>query len=62
MLKRRSVLKGGNIEQASMRIQMAAENTIAPVLLKEVDVYQDKRYLTAIGEFDRVMGEHVPDP
>jgi DNA repair protein RadA/Sms len=46
----------GNIEQASMRIQMAAENTIAPVLLKEVDVYQDKRYLTAIGEFDRVMG------
>jgi DNA repair protein RadA/Sms len=46
----------GNIEQASMRIQMAAENMIAPVLLKEVDVYHDKRYLTAIGEFDRVMG------
>jgi len=26
------------------------------VLLKDVDIYQDKRYLTAIGEFDRVMG------
>lgn len=29
---------------------------VPPVLLKEVDVEQDKRYLTAIGEFDRVMG------
>ena len=40
----------------SMRTQMAAGSVMAPVLLKEVDVYQDKRYLTAIGEFDRVMG------
>ncbi len=46
----------GNIEGASMRTQIAAETVTAPVLLKEVDVYQDKRYLTAIGEFDRVMG------
>lgn len=43
----RSRLSGANI---------AAERTIAPVLLKEVDIHQDKRYLTAIGEFDRVMG------
>jgi len=40
----------------SLRAQIAASGTVAPVLLKEVDVCQDKRYLTAIGEFDRVMG------
>ena len=43
-------------EGSSMRTQLAAGLAIAPVLLKEVDIYQDKRYLTAIGEFDRVMG------
>jgi len=43
-------------EQAGMRSQVAASFATAPVLLKEVDVYQDKRYLTSIGEFDRVMG------
>jgi DNA repair protein RadA/Sms len=43
-------------EQASTRTQIAGGQGISPVLLKEVDVYQDKRYLTAIGEFDRVMG------
>lgn len=43
-------------EGASMRTQIAGGLAIAPVLLKEVDIYQDKRYLTAIGEFDRVMG------
>src|SRR5476649_1136904 len=43
-------------EGASMRTQIAAGSVIAPVLLKEVDIIQDKRYLTAIGEFDRVMG------
>src|SRR5579863_10521478 len=37
-------------------VSIAAGLGIAPVLLKEVDIYQDKRYLTAIGEFDRVMG------
>jgi len=36
--------------------KVAAGNMIAPVLLKEVDIHHDKRYLTAIGEFDRVMG------
>jgi len=40
----------------SVRVQVAAEKTSAPVLLKEVDVLQEKRYMTAIGEFDRVMG------
>jgi len=43
-------------EAQSTRTQLAAASVIAPVLLKEVDIYQDKRYLTAIGEFDRVMG------
>jgi len=43
-------------EQASLRTQLAAGVAVAPVLLKDIDVYQDKRYLTAIGEFDRVMG------
>jgi len=43
-------------EGASMRTQLAASSIIAPVLLNEVDIHQDKRYLTAIGEFDRVMG------
>ena len=28
----------------------------APVLLKAVDIVQERRYLTSIGEFDRVMG------
>jgi len=46
-------------EGQSMRTQIAAEAATAPVLLKEVDVCQDKRYLTAIGEFDRVMGGGV---
>jgi len=46
-------------EQAGMRAQIAAAGSIAPVLLKEVDIYQDKRHLTAIGEFDRVMGGGV---
>ena len=43
-------------EGAGMRVSIASGSVIAPVLLKEVDVFQDKRYLTAIGEFDRVMG------
>ena len=43
-------------ESGSMRSQLAAGTIVAPVLLKEVDIHQDKRYLTAIGEFDRVMG------
>ena len=43
-------------EGQSMRAQVAAEAAIAPVLLKEVDILEDKRYLTSIGEFDRVMG------
>ena len=47
------------VEQSSMRTQIAAESVIAPVLLKEVDINHDKRYLTAIGEFDRVMGGGV---
>jgi len=43
-------------EQSSMRSQLAAGAATAPVLLKEIDILQDKRYMTAIGEFDRVMG------
>ena len=46
-------------EQSSLRTQVAAEGAIAPVLLKDVDIYQEKRYMTAIGEFDRVMGGGV---
>src|SRR5580693_8208415 len=41
---------------SGMRAQLAAANAVAPVLLKDVDIFQEKRYLTAIGEFDRVMG------
>ena len=37
-------------------VNIAQSQGTPPVLLKEVDVKQDKRYLTAIGEFDRVMG------
>lgn len=43
-------------EQTSMRGQLAAEAMDAPVLLQEVNIFQDKRYMTGIGEFDRVMG------
>ncbi len=43
-------------EQSSIRVQLAAGVAVAPVLLKEVDVLQDRRYMTSIGEFDRVMG------
>ena len=35
---------------STMRTQLAASAVIAPVLLKEVDIYQDKRYLTAAEE------------
>lgn len=43
-------------EATGLRSQVAAAAATAPVLLKEIDVFQDKRYLTAIAEFDRVMG------
>lgn len=43
-------------EQTSLRSSLSVANSAAPVLLKEVDIYQDKRYMTAIGEFDRCMG------
>ena len=43
-------------EVPTTRSQITRVASIAPVLLKEVDIYQEKRYLTAIGEFDRVMG------
>jgi DNA repair protein RadA/Sms len=43
-------------EGTSTRTQMAAANAIAPVLLKDVNINQEKRYMTSIGEFDRVMG------
>ena len=43
-------------EANSLRTQIAASAVAAPVLLKDVDVLQEKRYVTAIGEFDRVMG------
>jgi len=36
--------------------QTSTQTITAPVLLKEIDVLQEKRYLTNIGEFDRVMG------
>jgi len=43
-------------EASTMRTQLAAGNATAPVLLNEINVLQDKRYMTSIGEFDRVMG------
>lgn len=43
-------------EEGGLRVRMAAQAAAAPVLLKEVDVAREKRHLTAIGEFDRVMG------
>ncbi len=46
-------------DNEKMRIKIAAASAIAPVLLKDVDVYQDKRFLTGISEFDRVMGGGV---
>jgi len=47
------------VDSAKMRVQIAAQAMTAPVLLKEVDIYQEKRFLTAIGEFDRVIGGGV---
>lgn len=41
-------------EKLRTQMAMAAGNT--PVLLKEVSIYQEKRFLTGIGEFDRVVG------
>lgn len=38
------------------RIQLASVTSTAPVLLKEISVHQEQRLLTAIGEFDRVVG------
>lgn len=39
-----------------LRAQIAVATAIAPVLLKEVSVHQEKRFLTGMGEFDRVVG------
>lgn len=39
-----------------MRTQLASVASAAPVLLKEVSIHQEQRFLTGIGEFDRVMG------
>lgn len=43
-------------QQAGMRASVAALETAVPVLLSEVDTQHEKRYMTGIGEFDRVMG------
>lgn len=39
-----------------LRTQIASVVANAPVLLKEVSIHQEKRFLTGIGEFDRVVG------
>lgn len=39
-----------------LRTQMAMSLAHAPVLLKEVSLAQEKRFLTGMGEFDRVVG------
>ena len=44
------------VDSGKMRVEIAAQAAAAPVLLKEVDMTQEKRFLTRIGEFDRVMG------
>ncbi len=46
-------------DSQKMRVRLAAASAIAPVLLKDVDIFQEKRFLTAIGEFDRVLGGGV---
>ncbi|MBF0504065.1 MAG: DNA repair protein RadA [Candidatus Omnitrophica bacterium] len=48
-----STLREGS---GKMRDQIAAQAAVLPVLLKEVDLALEKRHLTQIGEFDRVMG------
>jgi len=45
-------------ETQKLRLQMAA-SAQSPVLLKDVDVRQERRFLTGISEFDRVMGGGV---
>ncbi len=37
-------------------VKMASAVMASPVLLKDIDSLQDKRYVTAIQEFDRVLG------
>jgi len=44
------------VDSGKMRVEIAAQAAAAPVLLKAVDMTQEKRFLTGIGEFDRVMG------
>ncbi len=46
-------------DSQKMRVKLAAASSVAPVLLKDVDILQEKRFLTAIGEFDRVLGGGV---
>ncbi len=45
-------------EEQKLRVQMAG-TAQAPVLLQDVDVAQEKRFVTEISEFDRVMGGGV---
>ena len=44
------------VDSGKMRVEIAAQAASAPVLLKAVDMTREKRFLTCIGEFDRVMG------
>jgi DNA repair protein RadA/Sms len=39
-----------------LRTQIASITSNVPILLKEVSIHQEKRFLTGIGEFDRVVG------
>ncbi|MEI7998219.1 MAG: DNA repair protein RadA [Candidatus Omnitrophota bacterium] len=39
-----------------LRTQIASAASNSPILLKEVAIHQEKRFLTGIGEFDRVVG------
>ncbi|MBF0489429.1 MAG: DNA repair protein RadA [Candidatus Omnitrophica bacterium] len=39
-----------------LRTQIASVGSFAPVLLKEVSIHEENRFLTGIGEFDRVVG------
>ncbi len=43
-------------ESEKLRTQIISQANHVPVLLKEVQIHQEKRFFTGIGEFDRVIG------
>ena len=42
-----------------LRVKLAVESSVAPVLLKDVSIANERRLMTKLDEFDRVMGGGV---